>query len=651
MLLDLRDGIRNSKWLKYLLVTVICIPFALFGIGSYFSGGGPDYAAKVNGEKVSLGAFQNAYQTENARMRQMFGGQIPEGFNSVSMIGNQAMNSVITQEVLRQSTVDNGFAVSDESVASNLFAIEAFNVDGKFDPERYQMQLQSMGVSAAEFEEQYRVDLVMQQLQNSIVSTGFSLPDEERLVKSLRDQKRNLSYISMDLAKKAETIEVSDEDIATYYDDNVSQYNNPEKVIVEYIELNIDDLKADIEVTDADLNGYYDANKTQWVAPELRDASHILLSLDSDASDGDVEEKQGEALALIERLNSGESFEDLAREFSDDTGSAENGGSLGEFGEGVMVPAFEEAAFSMAVGELSAPVRSDFGFHIIRLDNIIGERGKSFEEVKEEVEDLFRAEAAENRFYEVSEQLQNAAYENSDSLEPAAEETGLQVETSDWIDSTTTEGLGSNRQVLAAALTDDVLNNGLNSETVELGEYHSVVLRTLEHEPPSPKPLDEVKADIQLALQNERATEQLTELANKIVEDLAAGGDPAEIAGANEAEYHETQSVSRSSTEVDRELVRTVFTMPKPDTTGPVYETVTTSDGNMAVAIFSGVETSEASDTTEEATDDTPAGPQASPLVSLGPTEFQSFVSTLEQRADIVKNEALLGGESQYPAR
>ncbi len=651
MLLDLRDGIRNSKWLKYLLVTVICIPFALFGIGSYFSGGGPDYAAKVNGEKVSLGAFQNAYQTENARMRQMFGGQIPEGFNSVSMIGNQAMNSVITQEVLRQSTVDNGFAVSDESVASNLFAIEAFNVDGKFDPERYQMQLQSMGVSAAEFEEQYRVDLVMQQLQNSIVSTGFSLPDEERLVKSLRDQKRNLSYISMDLAKKAETIEVSDEDIATYYDDNVSQYNNPEKVIVEYIELNIDDLKADIEVTDADLNGYYDANKTQWVAPELRDASHILLSLDSDASDSKVEEKQAEALALIERLNSGESFEDLAREFSDDTGSAENGGSLGEFGEGVMVPAFEEAAFSMAVGELSAPVRSDFGFHIIRLDNIIGERGKSFEEVKEEVEDLFRAEAAENRFYEVSEQLQNAAYENSDSLEPAAEETGLQVETSDWIDSTTTEGLGSNRQVLAAALTDDVLNNGLNSETVELGEYHSVVLRTLEHEPPSPKPLDEVKADIQLALQNERATEQLTELANKIVEDLAAGGDPAEIAGANEAEYHETQSVSRSSTEVDRELVRTVFTMPKPDTTGPVYETVTTSDGNMAVAIFSGVETSEASDTTEEATDDTPAGPQASPLVSLGPTEFQSFVSTLEQRADIVKNEALLGGESQYPAR
>jgi len=287
MLLDLRDGIRNSKWLKYLLVTVICIPFALFGIGSYFSGGGPDYAAKVNGEKVSLGAFQNAYQTENARMRQMFGGQIPEGFNSVSMIGNQAMSSVITQEVLRQSTENNGFAVS----------------------------LQSMGVSAAEFEEQYRVDLVMQQLQSSIVSSGFSLPGEEDRIKGLRDQKRNLAYITLDVAKTAETLEISDDDISAHYDDNLSQYNNPEKVTIEYIELNIDDLKADIEVTDADLNGYYDQNKAQWVAPEQRDASHILLSLDSDASDSAVEEKLAEANGLIDKLNTGESFEDLAKEF------------------------------------------------------------------------------------------------------------------------------------------------------------------------------------------------------------------------------------------------------------------------------------------------------------------------------------------------
>ena len=647
MLLDLRDGIRNSKWLKYLLVTVICIPFALFGIGSYFSGGGPDYAAKVNGEKVSLGTFQNAYQTENARMRQMFGGQIPEGFNAVSMIGNQAMNSVITQEVLRQSTVENGFAISDEDIAKNLFSIDAFNVDGKFDTERYQLQLQSMGVSAAEFEEQYRVDLAMQQLQSSITSTSFALPNEEKRVKTLRDQQRELSYIRLDVEKKAETIEISDDDIESHYDDNINLYNNPEKVIVEYIELNIDDLKDGVDVTDADLSGYYEANKSQWVAPEQRDASHILLSLDSDASDSEAEEKENEALALIDRLNTGESFEDLAREFSDDTGSAENGGSLGEFGEGVMVPPFEEAVFSMAEGELSAPVRSDFGIHIIRLNKIIAERGKPFDEVKDEVEDLFRSEAAETKYFEVSEQLQNAAYENSDSLEPAATETGLEVETSDWIDSTTTEGIGRNRQVLAAALSDDVLNEGLNSETIELGEYHSVVLRTLEHEPPAPKPLEEVSEDIRSTLQSERATEQLIELSDQIIEELSAGASAEELAASNDAEYHEPIVVGRSGSEVDRALVSTVFTLPKPGDGNAVYDGVTMSDGNLAVVIFSGIVDPVEEGTAEETTADTGDGPSTSPTLSFGPIEFQSLVSTLEQSADIVRNEALLGDQAQ----
>ena len=172
--------------------------------------------------------------------------------------------------------------MSDEDVAKNLFAIEAFNVDGQFDKDRYQLQLQSMGVSASEFEEQYRVDLVMQQLRESIITTDFSLANEQSRVRELRDQKRNLAYISMDVSKSAEVIEVSDDDVSSYYDDNITRYNNPEKVIVEYIELNIDDLKGDIEVTDADLNGFYDRNKTQWVAPEQRDASHILLELDSD---------------------------------------------------------------------------------------------------------------------------------------------------------------------------------------------------------------------------------------------------------------------------------------------------------------------------------------------------------------------------------
>ena len=268
--------------------------------------------------------------------------------------------------------------------------------------------------------------------------------------------------------------------------------------------------------------------------------------------------------------------------------------------------------------------------------------------------------------------------ENSDSLEPAAEETGLEVKTSDWIDSTTTEGIGTNRQVLAAALSDDVLNSGLNSETVELGDYHSMVLRTLEHEPPAPKPLEEVKEDILSNIQTERATEQLNELSDKVVDELASGGNATDIAQANEAEYHDTVAVGRTGSELDGELVRTVFTMPKPADGTAAYRKVTLSDGNLAVAIFSGVETRSAEELA--AADDTPAsddpadnapannapvndeapagetpvagpGGAQAPVVSMGPTEFQSLVTAIEQRSKIVRNDALLGGEGQNRGR
>jgi len=181
MLLDLRDGIRNSKWLKYLLVGIICVPFALFGVNSYFNGGGPDYAAVVNGEKVSLNTFNSAYQNQRAQLQQAFGGRIPEGFDAVSMIGNQAMDTVITREVVRQSTIDSGLAISDEDLATQLFEVEAFSIDGRFDKDRYQLQLQSMGVSAAEFENQFKSDLLTQQLRESVISTGFLLTAEKRV--------------------------------------------------------------------------------------------------------------------------------------------------------------------------------------------------------------------------------------------------------------------------------------------------------------------------------------------------------------------------------------------------------------------------------------------------------------------------------------
>jgi len=342
MLLDLRDGIRNSKWLKYILVGIICVPFALVGINSYLGGHGPDYAAKVNGEKISVYSFQNAYNQARSQIAQSFGGRLPEGLNLGSMVNNQAMDSVVQQEVLRQTTTGNGFAVSDDELAQQLVSNPAFAVDGVFDKELYSRQLQSMGVGPTEFEEQFRSDLLLRQFRDGVVSSGFALKSENELTQSLHNQKRSVSTISLNTQAKAETIEVTDEEITAYYDANTAAFNNPEKVKVEYLELNTEGLKETLEVSDEELEEYFDDNKSQWVAPEKRDASHILLAVDRDASNSDVEEKRELADEIMARIAAGETLASIAPDVSDDPGSAANGGSLGEFGRGVMVPEFEE---------------------------------------------------------------------------------------------------------------------------------------------------------------------------------------------------------------------------------------------------------------------------------------------------------------------
>jgi len=221
MLLDLRDGIRNSTWLKYILVGIICVPFVFFGVSSYFGNHGPDYAAKVNGQKVSVNDFQRAAQQSQIQLQQSFGGQLPQGMDIGSLVNNQAMDTVVRQEVLRQSTAGNGFAVGDEDLARQILAIETFTVDGVFDKERYSNFLQSSGMSATDFEEQYRGDLLMQQFRNSVVSTGFALGDENQQIEALRSQKRQASFIKLETQAKADSLEVSDEEVQAHYDENI----------------------------------------------------------------------------------------------------------------------------------------------------------------------------------------------------------------------------------------------------------------------------------------------------------------------------------------------------------------------------------------------------------------------------------------------
>lgn len=279
-------------------------------------------------------------------------------------------------------------------------------------------------------------------------------------------------------------------------------------------------------------------------------------------------------------------------------------------------------------------MKTDFGYHIVQLDNIIAEQGQSFDEVKDEVDEQYRAQLAETKFFEASDTLSNASYENNDSLQPAADETGLELKTSDWVDRNSAEGIGAFPQVLAAALTDDVKNNGLNSEVLSVGENHAIVVRTIEYEDAAPKPFDEVREDVVKRVQTEKATEELTALADSVVTELEGGADASALATEHDGEFTESAAIGRDNTEADRTLIRELFTMPKPGNDSVSYRRTTDSNGDIVVIAFSRIEAAADEATTESAE----ATGSSVPAIA----EYDALVNAIESDADVERNEALL---------
>jgi len=629
MLLSMRDGVKNSKWLKYIIIGVISVPFVLFGIGSYLGGGGDYHAARVNGNDVSLRVYEQIYAQQRDRLRQAFGGQIPEGLGG-EFLRQQALDTAITQEVLLQHADSNGYALSDEQLAREISSAAAFDAGNGFDRDMYQRQLQSMGLSIPQFEQQMRRDVAMGQLRRGVSLSAFSLPGERQRLAELRAQQRRVGLITFPLAPLMADIQPGDDELREYFDAAQLRYQHPEKVRVDYIELRVDDLAAEIDIVDEDLRALYEQTRGNYLVPEERSASHILLSLDG----GDDESVVAEAKALRARIESGESFADLAREYSTDPGSAEQGGSLGSFARGVMVPEFEEAAFSLDIGEISQPVRSDFGVHLIRVDQITAERGKTFDEVRGELETDFRRREAGNLFFDRVEQLGNAAYENSGSLQPAADASGLSIGSSDWIDANSGDGIGRFAEVRRAAFAAEVFGKGLNSEVLELADDHVVVLRVKEQQAARPKTFDEVRDEVAEALRRERAEVLLEERVTAALAALRDGAEPQAVAAERAGEWMPPQWVGRDGGgEVAPAAVQRLFRLPQPGE-APVYGEAALPGGDRALLVFSELRSGEI--------EEQPAQQIAQAEQRRGSVEYGALIETLRSRAEVERNLALL---------
>lgn len=631
MLLDLREKVRNSKPIKYTLITVICIPFALVGIGSYFAGGTAEPVAEVNGEPIDPIALERAYQQQRQQLARMFGGQLPEAFANESLLRQQALQQLITQEVMESEVVNQQFAVGDSTLGRAIRQLPNFQVDGQFDSEAYQMQLRASGMSVPAFEQSFRDDTALNQFRTGITDTSFLLPQEAERLSALSRQTRTVEAVRFDLDAAKESVDVSEEDIVAYFDENKDNYQFPQRAKIQYLELNSDSLAADIVIEDDQARAYYDDNRLSYVVPEQREVSHILLE------EGDTDEQTAQINDIKARVEAGESFADLAREFSDDVGSADLGGSLGVIAEGAMVPAFEEAAFALSeVGELSEPVETEFGVHLIRLDAITPETGKPYEEVKEDIIATLQRNEADTAYYDLREKLVQLTFDDPGSLDMASDETGLEIKTSDWLDSETDSGaILSNPGLQQAIFSDSVLIDGNNSDVLEVGERHVLVARILEHEGPRPKTLDDVRDEVTDTLKAERAVEILTTQQDAAIESLASGATASSIADANElATAFEQLVLERTSSDFDRNVITQIFALPHPEA-GTVTDTAALADGDLLALRLDAVNTPSSDADNQEEGAAVATAFEAGSDPRRGNTEFEVLLESLREKADV----------------
>ena len=629
MLTNMRESIKSSKIIKFVLLLFICAPFAFFGINSYFSGGPNAFAIKVNDEEVSVRAFDEEVNAQRNRLRQAFGGTIPEGFASEDMLKQQAIETLVVGQVLNNVIDEQQIRVSDEALAKAITSTEVFQRDGKFDKERYEAQLRSAGFTVETFENQFRRDVAMQDFRSSIAASNFVLENESSRVAALNAQVRNATVVSLSLENELAETEVSDEEIATYFNDNQSSFMHPERVKVAYLELNSETLKGAIEPTEEEVTAFFEENKSNYVTAEERSASHILITVDDETSDADALEQ---AASIKQQLDEGADFGGLAEEHSDDPGSAQSGGSLGFFAKGAMVPEFEQSVFAMSEGDISDPVKTDFGYHIIRLDEIKPESGKSLDEVRGEIVNQLKQQRADEEFYERSESLANLSFENPDTLVPAAEALGIDVAESDWIDSQTQEGFGSDGRILQAALSEDVRSAGNNSPVIELGSTHVVVLRTTAYQEPTPKTLDEVRDEISELLKAQKASESLQAKATELSTALTTGPEDAELPAG--AELIEARDYERDDSDPAPAVSQVLFSLSKStDGENKPVGVATANNGDRYVVWLNEVKTPDEVDA--EASDVLNAS-------QAGGVEYNALMRSLRGKARVEINDAIL---------
>ena len=508
------DAVRNNKRIVQGFLALIALSFAFFGVDSYMRDGGAGAdLASVGDSKITAQQFEQAWRDQQDRMRQSLGPNYkPEAMNTPEA-RLAVLNSLVDQRMLLIEASKGRLAAGDDMLREIISKIPSLQENGQFSMTRYEAALRGQGTTQQQFEAQLRQDLVLQQLVGAVGDSGIVSNTSAEAILRIQSEERQVAELRIAPEQFADKVKIDAASVQKYYDDNKKRFELPEQVKAEYVVLSLDALLAQVTVSDAELKTWYEGHKDRYQQAEERRASHILVMANADASGADkakAKSKAEEVLKAVQKTPA--KFADLARQYSQDPGSAEKGGDLGFFGRGMMVKAFEETVFSQKEGEVSGLVQSEFGYHIIKLTGIKAGKQRTLDEVRPEIEGELKRQTASRKFAEAAEVFTNMVYEQSDSLQPVAEKFKLKIQQSSWLPKNPNQqivaALGplGNEKVLASLFADDSLKNKRNTEAVEVAPNTLLAARVIEHKPAALKPFESVKTEIEASLKAQEAT-------------------------------------------------------------------------------------------------------------------------------------------------
>ncbi|MFL6621372.1 MAG: SurA N-terminal domain-containing protein [Sulfurifustis sp.] len=554
MLAKIRE--KTQGIIATLILTFVAIPFILWGISSYFDRGSSVAVAKVNGVEIS----QQAYRQRLEELR----GIDPRRADNRAL-HEMILESMIEQSLLTRDAEDHGYRMSDARLAQMIHDLPYFRRDGRFDSTMYEALLRRQGLRPSDFEAQLRRENLTTQVQRGLGETAFVTDEDVTALIRLIKQERRVSYAIVSPEAFLPKVSVSDAEINEYYQANQESFRSPEAVRVEYVTLRASDASQQVQPTEDELRQAYNADAARYVTPEKRRASHILISVPSGANADADKTARARAEALAKELRGGANFAAVAKKQSDDKDSAARGGDLGDLVAGTLPPELDAAVRALKPGEVSAPVHTQYGYHIVKLTSYQPEQRKSFESVRAQLLDQLRKRKGEERFYELAERFRNLVYEHSEGLQPAAKELGLTVQTSDWFTKSGGSGIAAQPRVVTAAFEPDVVSRARNSDAIEINPETLVALHVVEYRPSAVRPLTEVRATIERTLKERRAAEQARARAQEWLKQLEQGTKLADIARSGGAKVETGKALTReNSGGVDKRLADAVFAAARP---------------------------------------------------------------------------------------